>query len=156
MEFFFDQVRVILTVLGFDVTRPPASTIATRQGVPQPPVFALQWGGVVATAQEIDGKFVVFAASTARKQDAPSRGSHRALREKLVADGCLVDDSDPTLLEFAADVAFDGPGAAASVVMARASSGRKDWRVGGTGQTYGEWKGVVRSGTATPEPQADA
>ena len=28
--------------------------------------------------------------------------------------------------------------------------------VGGTGQTYGEWKGAVGSGTATPEPQADA
>ncbi len=27
-----------------------------------------------------------------------------------------------------------------SVVMARASNGRKNWKVKGTGQTYGQWQ----------------
>jgi hypothetical protein len=38
------------------------------------------------------------------------------------------------------DVSFHSPSAAASVVMARASNGRKNWRVKGTGQMYGEWQ----------------
>ncbi len=87
----------------------------------------------MATAQEIDGQFVVFAGSMARKKGVPSWQSYKSLREKLVADGSLVDSDDPACLVFAENVAFNSPSAAASAVMARASNGRANWAVKSTG-----------------------
>jgi hypothetical protein len=73
------------------------------------------------------------------------------LREKLVAEGSLVDGGDPTLLVFAEDVAFNSPSAAASVIMARASNGRKNWKVTGTSTTYGEWQDAKLAEIVAPE-----
>ena len=115
--------------------------------------------GAVATAQEVDGQFVVFAGSTARTKGVPSWQSYKALREKLVADGLLVDGDDPACLVFAENVAFNSPSAAASAVMARASNGRRNWQVAGMGQTYAEWQDaklaeVVRPGRLDLEDDA--
>jgi len=41
---------------------------------------------------------------------------------------------------FGEDVASNSPSAAASVVMARASNGRKNWQLETTGQTYADWR----------------
>ena len=94
----------------------------------------------MATAQEIDGQLVVFAGSAARKKGVPSWQSYKALREKLVADGSLVDGDDPACLVFAENVAFNSPSAAASAVMARASNGRRNWAVKATGVSYADWQ----------------
>jgi hypothetical protein len=37
-------------------------------------------------------------------------------------------------------VAFNSPSAAASVIMARAANGHRNWKVKGGAQTYGEWQ----------------
>jgi hypothetical protein len=83
----------------------------------------------------------VFAKSTARKKGVPSWKSYKALREKLVADQSLVEQTgDPAVLVFSEDIAFNSPSAAASVVMARAANGRRNWKVKGTGQSYADWQ----------------
>ena len=140
MEFFLDQVQMILPVLGFDFTQPRPGVGAREGAASESPVFELSKVGAVATAQEIDGQFVVFAGSTARKKGVPSWQSYKALREKLVADGSLVDSDDPACLVFAENVAFNSPSAAASAVMARASNGRANWAIKSMGQSYGDWQ----------------
>ncbi|HEY5432689.1 MAG TPA: DUF4357 domain-containing protein [Coriobacteriia bacterium] len=114
----------------------------------------------MATAQEIDGQFVVFAGSMARKKGVPSWQSYKSLREKLVADGSLVDSDDPACLVFAENVAFNSPSAAASAVMARASNGRANWAVKSTGQSYGDWQdaklaAVVQAGQIELEEDSE-
>jgi len=151
MEFFLDQVQMILPVLGFDFTQPRPGAGAREGAHSESPVFELRKVGAVATAQEIDGQFVVFAGSTARKKGVPSWQSYKALREKLVADGSLVDGNDSACLVFTENIAFNSPSAAASAVMARASNGRKNWAVKATGVSYADWQDaklaeVVRPG----------
>jgi hypothetical protein len=62
--------------------------------------------GTHAEAQEIDGEFVVFKGSTARKQGLAAWTTYKALRDQLVAEGKLVDSPDPAYLVFTEDVAF--------------------------------------------------
>ena len=109
MEFFLDQVQMILPVLGFDFTQPLPGAGAREGAASESPVFELRKVGAVATAQEIDGKLVVFAGSTARKMGVPSWQSYKSLREKLVADGSLVGSDDPACLVFAGRCARPRP-----------------------------------------------
>jgi len=151
MEFFLDQVEMILPVLGFDFTQPRPGAGAREDAASESPVFELRKVGTVATAQEIDGQFVVFAGSTARTKGVPSWQSYnKALRETLVADGSLVDSDDPALLVFAENVAFNSPSAASSVVMARPSGGRADWRAKATDETYSDWQDAKLAAAVQP------
>jgi hypothetical protein len=96
--------------------------------------------GVKADAVEADGEFVVLKGSMARELGTASWTSYKGMRDKLMADGKLVGSSQPNILTFAENVAFDSPSAAAAVVYAGNQNGRTAWRVKGTGQTYKEWQ----------------
>ena len=119
------------------------------------PIFVLNKVGASARAQEIDGQFVVFMGSTARKRGVPSWKSYKALREKLVADNSLVECDDPTCLVFSEDIAFNSPSAAASVVIARASNGRKNWQLEATGETYAQWQDAKLTASGADVANAD-
>lgn len=96
--------------------------------------------GTRAEAQEIDGEFIVFKGSTARKQGIASWTSYKTLRDQLVLDGRLTDGLDPALYVFAEDVPFNSPSAAAAVVFGGNQSGPRVWKTRDGGQTYGEWQ----------------
>lgn len=137
MEYFLDQLRLMLPVLGFDFLRPPATKehlIDTAAA----PKLTMSEVGTLATAREIDGNFVVLKGSTARRQGSPSWDSYVTLRDELVAQGKLVASNDERY-EFAEDVEFSSPSAAAAVVAAANRNGRIAWKLAG-GQTYAQWK----------------
>lgn len=139
MEFFLEQMKMILPVLGFDFLQPKA-VVGSPTAKQVSPTFVIKTVGVMAKAQEIDGEILVQQGSTARKQGVDSWTSYRALRHQLVDEGRLIDSDDPPLLVFAEDVSFSSPSAAAAVVMGRTANGRIEWKVEGTGQTYQEWQ----------------
>ena len=143
MEFFLGQVQMVLPVLGFLFSQqvvplqtepggPTASTVS--------PVFVMNPVGTSATAQEVDGNFIVFKNSTARKQGVESWTSYKGLRDHLVAEGKLLDAGQGGLFIFAEDVSFSSPSAAAAVVYGGNQNGRKVWRLKETGQTYEKWQ----------------
>jgi Domain of unknown function (DUF4357) len=142
MEFFLEQIGVILPVLGFDFTQaPPIPPINSKPTATQPQVqFEMAAVGVKADAVEADGEFIVLKGSTARLGGTPSWTSYKGLRDKLLADQKLVESGQPNILTFAENIAFDSPSAAAAVVYAGNQNGRIAWRVKGTGQTYKEWQ----------------
>ena len=150
MEAFLAEVQMILPVLGFDFTQPKPTSPGAKPAKESSPIFVLHKVGTHAKAQEIDGQFVLFAGSTARKKGVPSWQSYKALREKLVADMSLVEGDDPEYLVFSEDIAFNSPSAAAAVVLGRAANGRKNWRIEDTGQTYADWQDakLMASGAA--------
>jgi hypothetical protein len=137
MEYFLEQMRLILPVLGFDFLRPPATQehAVDAKALPR---FVMSDVGTSATAQEIDGRFVVLRGSTARRQGTPSWGSYTSLRDELLAQGKLVVKDDE-FYEFAEDVEFNSPSAAAAVIAAARRSGRVSWKLP-DGRTYAEWK----------------
>lgn len=117
------------------------------------PTFELSAVGVRATGTPQGKGLVVKAGSTARAEPADSFLTHGfyALRSSLLSEGRLVKTANPHLLEYAQDVLFDSPSAAAAVTLARSANGPKAWKESVTGQPYGAW----RAGR-TPGPVYDA
>jgi hypothetical protein len=139
MEFFIQQVQMVLPVLGFSFLQPKPLQGPELRGPDESTRFVMRDVGTDAHAIELAGEFVVLKGSTARKQGVESWTSYHALRDRLVREGKLIDSPDPDYFVFAEDVAFGSPSAGAAVVAARNTNGREKWRVEGDGQTYGEW-----------------
>lgn len=159
MEFFLGQLQMVLPVLGFSFTQPLPSTQPQpgRQApLEQSPLFVMNPVGTSATAQEVDGEFVVFKGSSARKQGVESWASYRGLRDQLIAEGKLVDAQKDGLLMFTEDVPFSSPSAAAAVVYAGNQNGRIAWRTKDTGLTYQQWQeqklATVNRGSLDSQP----
>lgn len=142
MEYFLDQVVMMMPVLGFGFLQPSPRVDVAQAASPQSPLFRLSGAGVRAEARVIDGQFVVLKGSTARKQGVESWTSYKGLRAELIESGRIVEGSDPQLLVFADNVSFDSPSAAAAVVLGRNTNGRIEWKVAETGKTYADWQAL--------------
>jgi predicted GIY-YIG superfamily endonuclease len=143
MDFFFDQIKMVLPVLGFDFMQMPVTLAASQEPVkslPDSPEFEMDAVGTTARGREVQGKFIVMHGSTVRSQGVPSWTSYKQLREQLVADGKIVLSESPEFMKFSVDVPFDSPSAAAAVISGRNANGRQRWKVAGTGQSYAEWQ----------------
>ncbi|MDO3378116.1 GIY-YIG nuclease family protein [Geoalkalibacter halelectricus] len=139
MEFFLDQVQMILPVLGFGVLQPKPSEEPGTEAEASPR-FVLSTIGAKATAIEAGAEFVVLQGSTARREGTASWDSYRALRDQLVADGKLAPSDAPDFYVFTEDVAFSSPSAAGTVVAARNTNGRESWVIEGTRTSYAQWQ----------------
>lgn len=139
MEFFLEQVQLVLPVLDFGFLQPRPSAEPSPEGEASPR-FVLSTIGAKATAIEARGEFVILQGSTARKAGTASWDSYRSLRDQLVAEGKLADSDDPEFYVFTEDVAFSSPSAAGTVVAARNTNGRESWLIEGTRTSYAQWQ----------------
>lgn len=149
MEYFIEQARIVLPVLGVNVFRSPvvlptqpAESLAADPSVASP-VFELRLKkqGILATAQEIDGEFTVLADSTARLKWTGAGGhNYRSLREKLERDGTLIPSLDGATMRFTRSQVFASPSAAAATVTGRSANGRTEWATAEGRLTYGDWQ----------------
>ncbi len=145
MEFFVEQAKIVLPVLGVNLLRTTASPPNAVVPGPTPesvasPVFALTVKGVDAVAQEVNGEFVVRQGSLARPKTSRAGVNYESLRRTLEEDGTLVLAPDFSHRKFVRDVVFSSPSAAAAVVLGRNANGRKEWKVIDTGTTYAQWQ----------------
>ncbi|MEU1483512.1 GIY-YIG nuclease family protein [Streptomyces sp. NPDC005752] len=164
MEYFIDQLRVVLPVLGIDMFRGRETRSAVAGVGPAPvpgagggvrtaasPVFGFRRKklGVDARAQLIDGEFTVLEGSVVCPA-MPERGglSESTVRQykarqtshrKLLGDGSILVRADGTA-HLTRDVVFSSPSAAGAVVQGTASiNGREAW-VTEDGVTFGAWE----------------
>ncbi|GAA2078870.1 GIY-YIG nuclease family protein [Aeromicrobium halocynthiae] len=160
MEFFVEQAKIVLPVLGVNLLRSTRLSAqaaapavhASPAGAGASPVFTLTVTGVDANAQEVDGEFVVRQGSLARPAWSGVSLSYEKLRQQLETDGSLVLTSDGKHREFAQDVVFASPSAAAAIVLGRSANGRTEWKVDGTQVTYAAWQeSLVEAVTAEGE-----
>ena len=149
MEYFIEQARIVLPVLGVNIFRSPIVVSTQPTDFPAAhdatvsPVFELRLRkpGILATAQEIDGEFTVRAGSTARLKPAGAGGhSYIGLREKLERDGTLAPSSGGMTMQFTRNQVFASPSAAAAVVTGRSANGRNEWVTQEGSLTYGDWQ----------------
>lgn len=147
MDTFVDNAALVLPILGCDLfrrrQRPQAAQHAPRADSAEvgSPVFTFATAGASATGQETDEGFVVFAGSTARRAASSTfPAGYAALRDKLVANGQLVDGPSPEVWTFGSDATFSSPSAAASIVSGRSASGPLEWKVQPQGLTYRDWR----------------
>jgi hypothetical protein len=153
MEYFIDQAKIVLPVLGVNVFR-SASAVPAVTGddgrspaVSEPsPMFELRIkkDGLVARSQEVDGEFVVLEGSQARLGwSGVKESGYKRLREKLAEDGTLAPAMDGKSMRFVRDHVFASPSAAAAVVVGRNSNGRHEWHIPGSGMSYGTWQSTA-------------
>ena len=164
MEFFLDQLRLILPVLGLDFMRlhkatPGTTTDATEKlgQADVAPLFRLvsKKRGLEAQAREIDGEFVVLAGSDAAKDwTSTSHQGYSKLHAQLVKAGKLLPGKE-NRLRFAEAIAFRSPSAAAAVIFGTTANGRTSWKVGGSNVTYGDWQSEEALKTSSEASDAD-
>lgn len=139
MDYFLDQLRIVLPVLSFDLFRAAAPIFQPASPSGQNAVFVFAPTGASARAAETPDGFVIMAGSTARKAETGTfPAGYRTLRDELLGKGQLVDGGQT--YRFTGDVVFSSPSAAASIVAGRSATGPGEWKLEGTGTTYREWK----------------
>lgn len=152
MEYFISQVRLILPVLGLDFLKehtalPEKQPVGVQSLQVQPtnasPIFELisRKHNLTATAQQIDGEFIVMAGSSSRAAWEGTQGhNYHPLYDTMKEQGKIVVPPTSSIAIFQEDVPFSSPSTAAAVVLGRASNGRTKWRVRDTGMTYADWQ----------------
>lgn len=177
MDYFIEQVRILLPVLGVDIFRgrtqhpapsaPVAAPVADLPSTEVSPVFLLtnRRMGVDARAQVLDGEFTVLEGSVIAGamtlKDSSSESTMRqfaarsAIHKKVLAEA---GGSPGRTVRLTKDVVFTSPSAAAAVVQGHATAnGRKDW-VTAEGLTFAAWEtpDVATMDPAAVEPSAEA
>jgi hypothetical protein len=154
MEYFIDQIRLVLPVLGLEFFRespkPSTDSVSTTTNpgseiLVAGPLFELSHKktGASAKAREIDGEFVVLKGALVVpqwKQASTAAMGYAKLHHKLKESGILQLDSGASLAILTQDVAFSRPSAAAAVVLGRSANGRLEWKVEGTLTSYATWQ----------------
>lgn len=143
MDAFFENVQMILPVLGFDFTQPKmdVSAVASEATGSISPLFTLNVVGASGRAREVNGEFVLLKGSTARRQGVPSWTSYKSLRDELVRDSKFKDEGVGSANYVAVeDIVCWSPSAAAAFVAGRNMNGPQMWKVEGTGESYQEWR----------------
>ncbi|MDC4496257.1 GIY-YIG nuclease family protein [Acinetobacter baumannii] len=145
MEFFLEQIQIVLPVLGYDflkdLKRPSYQQYLSKTlGFIEPENdktanFYLSSREVEAKAQEIDGEFFVLKGSQVKRVSS-STFNYTKLRNYLIENE-IIDSKDFT---FNQDYLFSSPSAASGVILGRSSNGRKDWKEINTHLTYAEWQ----------------
>ncbi len=141
MEYFLEQMQMVLPVLGIDLLKPQPVVTAKQESenTQESPIFELKSRGADAKAKLIDNEFVILKDSLARKSEVDSIGDGvRKRREELVKNGVLEESSESHYC-FTKNHAFSSPSTAASVLVGGESNGRRAWKVKNTGQSYGDW-----------------
>lgn len=154
MEYFLGQLQLVLPVLGFNFLQPkPTVTLSgDDSAADESPLFVLNVVGAQAKAREINGEFIVLKGSTARKEGLKSWTSYKALRDQLVEEKKLIDNSQPGFFVFTDDVAFSSPSAGGAVVNAGNINGRTAWKAE-AGESYQEWH-ETKFANSTPDDGA--
>lgn len=144
MEYFLEQIQVVLPVLGFDFLKelkkpsPKSQLLSTTKSneISEEIEFYLATKDTNANAKVIDGEFYVLAGSEVRREVTDTKHTYtKNLRPQLFENNII----DSNTYMFNQDYLFSSPSAAGGVILGRASNGRKDWKQVGTNITYGQW-----------------
>ena len=146
MEYFIEQIKLMLPILGFSFALPLTTLKSTVLEATDPeiqiesPVLEMNYAGTSAVAQEINGEFIVFKDSRIRKLSTPTLHSRTLkLRQAAVEQGQLIE-SDPEFWTLVVNIPFSSPSGAADFVGGASLNGRTHWKVMGSKQTYAEWQ----------------
>lgn len=145
MEYFLEQIQVVLPVLGYEFlkeVKQPSKPIDIKDFIQKNEAvenadFYLSVKDIDAKAKVIDGEFYVLKGSQVRKDiSQPHHNYMKNLRPQLFSNNIISPDS----FRFEQDYLFSSPSAAGAVILGRASNGRKEWKQVGTNLPYEQWQ----------------
>ena len=140
MEFFLDQIKLILPLMGFSFLIPSVAMSTTdREGSKQDgpdTLYSIRSSKFKATMKEAQDGYILLKESEAKltPSSSLSKSSYKR-RQKLIDNGILRHDSDRYV--FTEDTIFNSVSTAAMVVLGRESNGHIEW-INDSGQTYKE------------------
>lgn len=148
MEYFIEQAKIVLPVLGVNLFRSgptpqgrQASNDKGERGSSDTFELHFKKDDISASAEEVDGEFVVLKDSEARSSWVGVAGrGYSKLRNKLEHDGVLVQNAQGTKMLFTQDYAFASPSAAAATIVGRAANGPESWIHKTSGLSYAKWQ----------------
>ena len=148
MEYFIEQIKLLLPVLGLTFILPLSTLIKNQDMIAQipevqieSPLFKMVFSGTEAYAQEINNEFILFKDSTVRKKDNPSLSkTTKEKRDKLINESKLIASSQQDYWILTENLAFSSPSGAADFVGGASLNGRIMWKVSDSGQTYADWQ----------------
>ncbi|ANG63553.1 hypothetical protein A8C75_14440 [Marinobacterium aestuarii] len=128
MEIFLSKIQQLLPVLGSELLTPVVNRTAEPSENHEQLVCAIK--GIEAHGEQTSSGFVIFKGSRAVLADRPSAAIQHpfvvTLRQKLVAEGVLVEDGSSYL--FTKDTEFTSPSSAAAVVHGGGANGLIAWK----------------------------
>jgi hypothetical protein len=126
MEIFLEKIHQLLPVLGVEVLVP---TVINAAGESERETLSCEIKGLKATGHLTPNGMVVLAGSQAVLNERPSSQKYPwplNMRLKLKDEGALIVKSDH--LQFAQDVEFSSPSAAAAVIHGGHANGLTAWK----------------------------
>jgi hypothetical protein len=124
---FFETMKILLGVSGFDLLKSWEEPVAVNR---EKDVFHLRIKSAYARMVRSASSYIVLVGSTALAKERPSAEQWcKGIRARLTTAGILIPTSNPNLLEFSKDTAFDSPSTAASVVYGGNASGPVVWKL---------------------------
>jgi hypothetical protein len=144
MEYFLEQVQMLLPVLGLTFAM-PLPTSEDKQFTDfishESPTFYMNYKKAKALAREVNDEFVILKGSTICKEETSSlASSYRQLRSQLLIDGKLIDSDNTDCWRLTQDLPLTSPSAAACVVGGLSLNGRATWQVKDANQSYASWQ----------------
>lgn len=147
MEEFISKLLMILPAIRVDLFVNNAK-VNQKAGVKSSssnhaPIFelTLKKEGIVATAEIINGDFVVKKGSLARSEytgDRSEKSHYWKFHDKLVEKGILANHGKHRI--FTTDYVFSSTSAAGAVCNGRSTAGPTAWKIKGTDKTYRQWE----------------
>lgn len=126
----FETIAVLVSTLGLPLFQPARGTDNVGTAGQDRLVFHTRGRGGEAKGLYTDEGFVILAGSRMAKDLTPSmedRQSHLKVRDRLIADGTLVDRGD--YYELMEDAVFPTPSNAAASVTGHGTNGWKHWKL---------------------------
>ena len=138
MEFYLEQIKLILPLMGFNFLIPSVvipstnnkETSVTQKGGM---IYTIKSSNLNANMVETDDGYIVLKGSEAKSSAGALSVASTKRREKLILDQTLV--SKGNILIFMQDAIFTSVSTAATMILAREANGRIEW-VDQNGRTY--------------------
>jgi hypothetical protein len=148
MEYFIAQARIILPVLGVNILRSTAAAISRATESASASRGHLLTGLRAALEERRDyrdrpgdRRGVHRARGFQRPGGLDRRGARvQGLAREARPGRAIVPGHDGKTMRFARDQVFASPSAAAAVVVGRTANGRSDWKIKGSGVSFGDWQ----------------
>jgi hypothetical protein len=140
MEYFLEQIKLILPVMGFNFlissTATPKNSQLAEFKQETHETYFIKTKTFKAIMRETDQGYIVSKGSEAKKSLSNScTETYRNMRRKLLETKIMVDDGDKLI--FAEDAVFNSPSAASNMILGRNSNGFSEW-VNKEGLTFKE------------------
>ncbi len=145
MDRFLEEIEVVLPVVGCDLfsAEPnpiPTSELAPERPPSERPIFEYKTKGASAIMRVDGNGWVILKGSTACVAEVGScPNGIKNERKQLIDDRVLIEGPGSGLYQFACDFEFKSLASAGGVVRGGGVSGKKVWKVQGSGKSYSEW-----------------